>query len=202
MKLMTLAAATLLALTPAPALATPKIGEAAPAFTGTDSNGQTVNLSDYAGKTVVLEWSNHQCPYVRKHYESGNIQTLQGEATGDGVVWLTILSNAAGEQGNVTPAEANELTASRNAKPSRVILDPAGTIGHAYEAKTTPHMFIVDTSGKLVYMGGIDDKATADQGDIPGATNYVREALNEIKAGQPIAHPETRAYGCSVKYQG
>jgi hypothetical protein len=200
MRLNTIVAALSLAVIAFPAFAEPKVGEAAPAFSGVDSNGQPVSLADYAGKTVVLEWSNHQCPYVRKHYDSNNMQTLQGEATADGVVWLTILSNAPGEQGNVSPAEANELTNSRGAKPTRVVLDPQGTIGHAYEAKTTPHMYIIDGTGKLVYMGGIDDKATADADDIPSSTNYVRTSLAELKDGKPISNPETRPYGCSIKY--
>lgn len=200
MRLKTIIAAAAFAVFAAPALAAPTIGEAAPAFTGTDSNGQPVSLADYAGKTVVLEWSNDQCPYVRKHYESTNMQTLQGEATADGVVWLTILSNAQGEQGNVTPAQANELTASRGAHPSHVVIDPTSTIATAYEAKTTPHMFIIDGTGKLVYMGGIDDKATADKGDIAGATNYIRQALSEIKDGKPVSVSQSRPYGCSIKY--
>jgi hypothetical protein len=200
MELKTVVAALSFAVIAFPALAAPKVGEAAPAFTATDSNGNAVSLADYAGKTVVLEWSNHQCPYVRKHYDSNNMQTLQGEVTAGGAVWLTILSNAPGEQGNVTPAEANELTTTRGAKPTAVVLDPEGAIGHAYEAKTTPHMYIIDGTGKLVYMGGIDDKATADQDDIAGATNYVRVGLAELKDGKPISNPETRSYGCSIKY--
>lgn len=200
MRLKTIIAAAAFVAFAAPALAAPTIGEAAPAFTGTDSNGKPVSLADYAGKTVVLEWSNDECPYVRKHYESTNMQTLQGEATADGVVWLTILSNAEGEQGNVTPAQANELTTSRGAKPSHVVIDPTSTIATAYEAKTTPHMYIIDATGKLVYKGGIDDKATADKDDIAGSTNYVRQALSELKAGKPVSVPESRPYGCSIKY--
>jgi hypothetical protein len=202
MRLNTIVAALSFAVFAFPAFAEPKVGQAAPTFTGVDSNGQPVSLADYAGKTVVLEWSNHQCPYVRKHYDSNNMQTLQGEATADGVVWLTILSNAPGEQGNVGPAEANELTSTRGAKPTHVVIDPEGTIGQAYDAKTTPHMYIIDGTGKLVYMGGIDDKATADKDDIASATNYVRLGLAELKEGKPISNPETRSYGCSIKYSG
>jgi hypothetical protein len=138
---------------------------------------------------------------VGKHYRSGNMQSLQKEATGEGVVWLTILSSAPGEQGNVTAAEANVLTRSRGASPTAVILDPSGSIGHAYGARTTPHMFVIDKSGMLVYMGGIDDKPTTDVADVPGAKNYVRLALAAVMAGKPVQDSVTRPYGCSVKYQ-
>jgi AhpC/TSA family len=183
----------------APAMATPVIGQLAPAFTGTDSNGKAVSLGDFADQTVVLEWTNHDCPYVRKHYDSGNMQALQGEAAAQGVVWLTVVSSAPGREGYVDGAEANALTKSRSAKPSAVILDPTGTIGHAYEAKTTPHMFIID-KGKLAFMGGIDDIRSTRKEDIPKATNYVRAALAELKAGKSISKSETTPYGCSVKY--
>jgi hypothetical protein len=178
-----------------------RIGSAAPDFVGTDSNGKGVALKDLRGRIVVLEWSNNQCPFVGKHYRSGNMQSLQKEATGEGVIWLTILSSAPGEQGNVTASEANELTRSRGASPTAVILDPTGTIGHAYGARTTPHMFIIDKNGTLVYMGGMDDKATTDVADIPTAKNYVRLALAAVMAGKPVQDPVTRPYGCSVKYQ-
>jgi peroxiredoxin len=178
-----------------------RIGSAAPDFVGTDSNGKGVALKDLRGRIVVLEWSNNQCPFVGKHYRSGNMQSLQKEATGEGVIWLTILSSAPGEQGNVTATEANELTRSRGASPTAVILDPTGTIGHAYGARTTPHMFIIDKNGTLVYMGGMDDKATTDVADIPTAKNYVRLALAAVMAGKPVQDPVTRPYGCSVKYQ-
>lgn len=183
----------------APAMATPIIGQPAPLFIGLDSNGKAVSLDDFANQTVVLEWTNHQCPYVRKHYDSGNMQALQSEATADGVVWLSIISSAPGNEGYVDGAKANELTESRSAKPTAVVLDPTGTIGHAYEAKTTPHMFVID-KGKLAYMGGIDDIRSTRKEDIPKATNYVRAALAEIKAGKPVSTPESTPYGCSVKY--
>jgi AhpC/TSA family len=179
----------------------PRVGKPAPELVGTDSYGKTVALRDLRGHTVVLEWSNHQCPYVGKHYRSGNMQALQKEAVGQGVVWLTILSSAPGTQGSVTAAEANELTRSRGAAPTAVILDPSGTIGRAYDARTTPHMFVIDGAGTLVFMGGIDDKPTTDLADIATARNYVRLALTAVAAGRPVQEPVTRPYGCSVKYR-
>ena len=189
-----------LALVAGSAIAAPRVGEPAPDFTGVDTQGKTHRLADYRGKTVVLEWTNHDCPYVRKHYGAGNLQEQQREAAAQGVIWLSVISSAPGEQGHVSPAEADELTRSRKAAPHAVLLDPEGRIGRAYEAKTTPHMFIIDEAGKLVYMGGIDSLATADPADIPKATQYVRVALKERAAGQPISAPVTRPYGCSVKY--
>ena len=179
----------------------PRIGSTAPDFVGTDSNGKSVALKELRGHIVVLEWSNNQCPFVGKHYRSGNMQALQKETNQQGIVWLTVLSSAPGEQGNVTAAEANELTRSRGAAPTAVILDPSGTIGRAYGARTTPHMFVIDKAGTLVYMGGIDDKATTDVADIPTAKNYVRLALAAVIAGTPVQDPVTRPYGCSVKYR-
>jgi peroxiredoxin len=183
-----------------PAFAAPTIGEAAPAFTAKDTKGETVSLADLAGKTVVLEWSNDGCPYVKKHYGSGNMQKTQEAATAEGVVWLTIVSSAEGKQGYVTPEQADKLTADRGAKPSDVILDTDQAIARAYDAKTTPHMFVIDPSGKLAYAGAIDDKPTADPKDIDGATNLVLAALDDIKNGRPVATPESEPYGCSVKY--
>lgn len=179
----------------------PRIGGMAPDFVGTDSNGKSIALKDLRGRIVVLEWSNNQCPFVGKHYRSGNMQALQKDATRQGIVWLTVLSSAPGEQGNVSAAEANALTHSRGAAPTAVILDPSGAIGRAYGARTTPHMFVIDKSGTLVYMGGIDDKPTTDVADIPTAKNYVRLALTAVVAGTPVQDPVTRPYGCSVKYQ-
>ena len=189
-----------LALVAGSAIAAPRVGEPAPDFTGVDTQGKTHRLADYRGKTVVLEWTNHDCPYVRKHYGAGNLQEQQREAAAQGVIWLSVISSAPGQQGYVSPAEADELTRSRKAVPHAVLLDPEGRIGRAYEAKTTPHMFIIDEAGKLVYMGGIDSLATADPADIAKATQYVRVALKERAAGQPISAPVTRPYGCSVKY--
>lgn len=195
-----LAALTAFTVLAAPAFAAPVIGAPAPAFTGIDADGQTVNLADFAGKTVVLEWTNDQCPYVKKHYGAGNMQKTQQAAAADGAVWLTIISSADGKQGHVTPERAKELTVERNAAPTDVVLDAAGDIGRAYEARTTPHMFVIDAKGTLVYAGGIDDKPTADAADIPGANNFVLAALDDLKNGRPVATPESEPYGCSVKY--
>lgn len=181
------------------AQAAPKVGEPAPAFTATDSNGKTVKLSDYQGKFVVLEWSNAECPFVKKHY-SGNMQSLQKEETGKGVAWLTVISSAPGKQGNVDGKQANALSKERGASPTAVLLDPTGKIGHEYEAKTTPHMFVIDPKGKLVYMGGIDSIASADAEDIPQAKPYVKTALAEAMAGKPVTDAVTKPYGCSIKY--
>ncbi len=183
-----------------PAWAAARVGEPAPAFTAPATTGGAVGLEAHRGKVVVLEWTNHDCPYVRKHYESGNMQALQKETTGQGVVWLTIISSAPGEQGHVSPAEANALTAKRSAAPTAVLLDPRGTVGKLYGATNTPHMYVIDPSGKLVYAGAIDDRPTSRKGDVAGANNYVRAALQAISAGQPVKTPVTRAYGCTVKY--
>lgn len=185
---------------PGPVRANAQVGQAAPAFAGTDTQGRVHRLSEYRGRTVVLEWTNHDCPYVRKHYGSGNMQQLQRQAAADGVVWLTIISSAPGKQGHVTGRQADELTRSRGAAPHAVLLDERGDIGRLYAAKTTPHMYIIDPRGTLVYMGGIDDRPTADPADIPGARNHVAMALAELKAGKPVSVPVTRPYGCSVKY--
>ena len=176
------------------------VGKPAPDFTGVDSNGNKHTLSQYKGKTVVLEWTNHDCPYVKKHYDSGNMQALQKNATADGIVWLSIISSRPGKQGHVSGAQANQLTRSRNAAPTAVILDETSEIGLLYGAKTTPHMYIIDRTGKLVYMGGIDSIPSKDEEDIAGARNYVTAALDAMAAGDPIADSITRPYGCSVKY--
>ena len=196
-------AATVIAglLMTAAAYAAPEIGKPAPDFSAADSNGKPVKLSDYRGKTVVLEWTNDGCPYVKKHYSSNNMQALQKEAAAKGVVWLTIISSAQGAQGYLTGNEVNKLTEARGAAPAAVVLDPEGAVGHLYDARTTPHMFIVNKEGTLVYMGGIDDKATTDIEDIKTAKNYVRAALDELAAGAPIENAITRPYGCSVKYK-
>lgn len=178
----------------------PLVGSPAPNFTATDSNGKSVSLADFKGKTVVLEWTNNGCPFVRKHYGSGNMQALQADATKDGIVWLSIASSPPGMQGHVDGQAANAELARAGAKPTAVLLDHNSTIAKAYQARVTPHMYIVDPKGTLVYMGGIDDKPTANPADIPGAKNYVREALGELKAGKPVSAPTTRAYGCTVHY--
>jgi peroxiredoxin len=180
--------------------ATAKVGEQAPAFTGTSTNGAPVSLADQKGKVVVLEWTNHDCPYVRKHYETGNMQALQRDATAQGVVWITLISSAKGEQGHVTPARADELTRTRKAAPTAVVLDETGVVGRMYGATNTPHMYVVDRTGRLVYAGAIDDRPTSRRSDVQGASNYVRAALEAVTAGQPVKTPITRAYGCTVKY--
>jgi peroxiredoxin len=177
-----------------------RIGEKAPEFTATDSNGVEHTLSQYAGKYVVLEWHNNGCPYVRKQYNSGNMQKLQKEWTARGVVWLTVVSSAPGKQGYVTADEENAYLKQINAAPTAVLLDPTGRLGHLYDAKTSPHMFIIDPSGTLIYNGAIDDQPTPDPASIEGATNYVSQALSEAMAGKPVSVPTSRPYGCSVKY--
>lgn len=190
--------ATVVALA-APALAAPQVGQPAPAFRLTDSNGKARSLADFKGKTVVLEWTNAECPFVKKHY-AGNMQALQKSAAKDGIVWLTVNSGAPGKQGHVDGAGANAIVKAKGAAPTAYLLDAKGDVGRAYAAKTTPHMYIVDPAGKLVYMGGIDDKASSDPATLKGATNYVAAALADVKAGRPVAQAATRPYGCSVKY--
>ena len=182
------------------AFAAAKVGEPAPVFTATDSNGKPVPLADFKGKYVVLEWTNNECPFVQKHYRSHNMQQQQKEATAKGAIWLTIISSAPGKQGHVDGAAANKLTKDRDASPTAVLLDEKGEVGRLYGAKTTPHMFVVDPSGKLIYAGGIDSIASADDEDLPKATQYVRVALSEAMAGKPVSQPVTANYGCSVKY--
>lgn len=176
------------------------VGAAAPDFSATDSRGRTRRLAEFRGKTVVLEWTNADCPYTRKHYTSGNMQSLQALANEHGVIWLSIISSAPGKQGYVDGAQADALTRSRHALPSAVLLDPSGTVGRLYHAKTTPHMFVIDAQGDLRYMGGIDSIATADTADIAKAEPYLKEALLAVVDDKPVAHPVTRPYGCSVKY--
>ncbi|MEX2644432.1 MAG: redoxin domain-containing protein [Acetobacterales bacterium] len=183
-----------------PALAAPTVGEPAPEFTAIDSQGQSRSLTDFRGKTVVLEWTNHDCPYVRKHYETGNMQALQKDATADGVVWLSVISSPPGEQGHVEAAEADRLTGSRNAAPTAVLLDPDSKVARAYAARVTPHMFVIDGQGTLRFMGGIDDKPTSRHSSVEGARNYVRLALADLAAGRDVQEATTRPYGCAVKY--
>jgi peroxiredoxin len=177
-----------------------KVGDQAPDFTGTDSHGQTHKLSEYRGKFVVLEWHNNGCPFTKKHYESGNMQKLQQEWTGKGVIWLTVISSSPGSQGYVTADQENEYLQKMHAVPTAAILDPKGDIGHLYGAKTTPHMFVINPQGQVIYNGAIDDKATTDPSDVNGANNYVSNALQEAMSGKTVAVATTRPYGCSVKY--
>jgi hypothetical protein len=193
-------AATAVLAAPAVASAAPVLGQAAPAFTAVDADGRTRSLAEFRGRTVVLEWTNEGCPYVQKHYDSGNMQGLQKQATADGVIWLTIISSAPGFQGYLTGPQAKRWKAKAGAASTGVLLDPKGTVGRAYDARTTPHMYIVDKAGKLVYMGGIDDRPFSDPESLKGAKNYVAAALADVKAGRPVAQPATRPYGCSVKY--
>ncbi|HET9482413.1 MAG TPA: redoxin domain-containing protein [Xanthomonadales bacterium] len=182
-----------------PNLAKLEIGKPAPAFTVTDANGQARSLSDFAGKTVVLEWHNPECPFVKKHYQ-GNMQGQQKAATGQDVVWLTINSGKAGKQGHMDGADANAYLAKSNAAPTAYLLDTDSATGVAYGAKTTPHMYVIDPQGTLQYMGAIDSIPSADVGDIADATQYVTQALGELKAGKPVSIASTQAYGCNVKY--
>ena len=177
-----------------------KIGEPAPDFTATDSKGEPIRLSQYRGKTVVLEWTNADCPYTRKHYTSGNMQSVQGLAHTQGIVWLSVVSSAPGKQGYVNGPAADALTVSRKAVPAAVLLDPTGTVGRLYAAKTTPHMFVIDKNGALQYMGGMDSLATTEEADIARAEPYLKEAMLAVDQGNPAPHPITKPYGCSVKY--
>jgi alkyl hydroperoxide reductase subunit AhpC len=192
--------AALLLCAVAPVLWAAKVGDAAPQFTATASNGKTVHLADYRGKYVVLEWHNNGCPYVGKHYNSGNMQRLQKQWTSQGVVWLTILSSAPGKQGYVTANEENDYLAKMQAAPTAALLDPTGEIGHLFEAKTSPQMVVINPQGVVIYSGAIDDKPTTDLQDVPHATNYVSLALEQAMAGKPVQTAATRPYGCSVKY--
>jgi peroxiredoxin len=195
-----LAGTAALALAPLPVFGAADVDKAAPLFTAVDSNGKTHVLESYRGRIVVLETTNHDCPYVAKHYRAGNMQAQQKEAAARGIVWLTVASSAAGEQGHVTPAQANELTARRGAAPAALLLDPQSKVARAYGASVTPHMYVIDAQGTLVYKGGIDSLATTDINDIPRATQYVRVALVELQAGKPVSQASTRAYGCTLKY--
>jgi peroxiredoxin len=178
-----------------------KIGQPAPDFAATASDGKSYRLSDYRGKYVVLEWHNNGCPYVGKHYNSGNMQKLQKQWTGRGVVWFTIISSAPGRQGYVSAAEENQYLTKEHATPTAALLDPTGEVGHLYDAKTSPQMVVINPRGVMIYDGAIDDKPTTDLSDVPGATNYVSLALEQAMAGKQVETPTTRPYGCSVKYR-
>ena len=192
--------AAIASIVAAPAFAKPEVGVAAPAFTATDANGKTHSLADFKGKTVVLEWHNPECPFVKKHYGAKNMQTQQAEATGAGVVWLSINSGAPGKQGQMDGTAATAYLADSGAKPTAYLLDADGTVGRAYGARTTPHLYVIDAEGVLQYMGGIDSTPSADPEDIPSSTQYVRQALAELSGGKAVSVPSSEPYGCSVKY--
>lgn len=174
--------------------------EAAPAFTLPDVNGTEHSLAQYAGKIVVLEWTNYDCPFVKKFYNVGAMQALQAKYTEKDVVWLSICSSATGKQGHFTKAQWLERMEKSTVKATAVLLDEDGKVGQAYGAKNTPHMYVIDKAGKLAYQGAIDDKRSANSGDIEGARNYVKEALKALLEGKPVAETKTTPYGCSVKY--
>jgi AhpC/TSA family len=180
--------------------AEPVIDKPAPLFTGAAADGSTINLADLRGKTVILEWTNHECPFVVKHYESGNIPNLQKQAVAQGIVWLQVITSAPGKEGNVTGEVAQKLNAHRGATPTNTVLDGNGSIGKLYGATNTPQFFIIDPKGVLVYKGGIDSIPSADQSDIGKAENYISAALADLAAGRKIAKAVTKPYGCSVKY--
>jgi peroxiredoxin len=179
----------------------PKVGATAPGFSLPDSKGKTHSLDDFKGKYVVLEWFNPGCPFVKKHYESDNMQKLQKQFTGKDVVWLTIDSSAPGKQGHLTPTEADKQLEQWKMHSTAILLDESGKVGREYAATNTPHMYVIDPSGKVIYSGAIDSKPTPDSADIPSSTNYVKAALDEAMAGKPVSVPTSRAYGCSIKYQ-
>lgn len=188
------------ALIASAALAAPEIGAVAPAFAGLATTGETISLEQFRGRKVVLEWTNHDCPFVAKHYSTGNMQATQLAAKEDGAVWISVISSAPGKQGYVSAAEADALTASRGAHPDYVVLDPTGEIGAAYAAKTTPHMFLIDADGSLRYDGAIDDKPSTSHATVKGAHNYLLAAVETVSAGGDVADAETKPYGCSIKY--
>lgn len=187
---------------PPPSASAPVVGQAAPDFAVVDAEGQTRTLAEFAGQTVILEWTNHGCPYVRKHYDAGAMQALQQDAIGEGVAWLQVISSRPGAQGHLDAAGVRERLAADNAAPTATLLDPDGVMGQAYDARVTPHMYIIDGEGVLRYQGAIDDRPSARPETLEGATNYVRAALADLAAGQAVQTAETTPYGCTVKYVG
>ena len=198
--LATVSAIAALALVGSAAQAEIKAGAPAPEFQVVDSTGKMRSLGEFKGLTVVLEWTNNGCPYVKKHYGAGNMQALQKKYTADGVVWLSVASSPQGEQGYVTAEQANNDTKTRGAAPTAVLLDPGSKVSRAYDARNTPLMVVIDAKGTVAYYGAIDDKPSSNPADIPSAKNYVAQALDEIKSGKPVSVATTRAYGCYVKY--
>jgi len=191
--------ATLL-LTSGPAVASVATGAQAPAFSVRDASGATRTLAEFRGRTVILEWTNHGCPYVRKHYDAGNMQSLQRDAVADNIVWLQVISSAPGEQGYLDGAGVRARLQTDNAAPSGTLLDPTGVMGRAYGALNTPQMFIINPQGVVVYQGAIDDRPSARPASLEGATNYVRAALADLEAGRAVQTATTTPYGCAVKY--
>lgn len=199
--LFTLLSALVVAAFAASAGASPQIGQPAPDFTVIDTAGVEHSLTDFAGQTVILEWTNHECPFVKKHYSSDNMQNQQRMARDKyDVVWLSVISSKPGAQGHVSPQAADALTVNRKAAPAAVLLDESGDMGRAYDARVTPHMYIIDADGDLQYMGGIDSNPSSNPADIPAATQYVVAALAEMADGSPISETMTRPYGCTIKY--
>ena len=196
-----LSALTCLASTALFAADSPPVGSAAPDFSVSDSKGKTQSLSQYKGKYVVLEWFNPECPFVKKHYGGGNMQKLQEEFTGKGVVWLSVDSSAPGKEGNLTPEQAEKKMAEWKTHSTALLLDQDGKAGQSYGAKNTPHMFVINPEGKIIYEGAIDSKASPNPADIASSTNYVKAALDEALAGKPVSTATTKPYGCSVKYK-
>jgi peroxiredoxin len=182
------------------AMAAATVGEPAPAFKAQAESGKEVSLADFKGKYVVLEWTNEGCPFVKKHYQSGNMQKLQTAYTGKDVAWLTVFSSKPGAQGHVDAKGAQKFKADQKAASTAMVLDASGTVGRLYDAKTTPNMYVVDPAGKLIYAGAIDDTPSADPADIPKSKNYVQLALDEAMAGKPVSTPVSKPYGCSIKY--
>lgn len=193
-------AAAVLAAVPLPALAQPMPGRPAPAFTLTDLDGRKVSLADLKGKYVVLEWTNPSCPFVQKHYDSGNMQSLQKRFTGEGVQWVVINSTAASHSEYLKPAEQKAWLLKQGAAATIAALDADGTVGRAYAAKVTPHMYVIDPNGVLVYAGAIDDKRSSNPADVKTANNFVAQVFAELRAGKPVSAPSTQAYGCTIKY--
>jgi peroxiredoxin len=199
MKLTSLLLAAI-AIAASPVHAAPVPGQPAPAFRGADVNGKPVSLADYRGKTVVLEWNNPNCPFVQKHYTGGNMQSLQQKNTAAGVVWIAINSTAESHSDYMAPAKLAAWFGEQKAAPTAIVMDPKGDIGRAYGAKVTPHMYVIDAKGTLVYAGAIDDKRSANPADIKAATNHVAAALGEVAAGKAVTTSATSAYGCTIKY--
>lgn len=185
----------------APSARSATLDKAAPDFSLPNTLGKTVSLSQFKGKLVVLEWLNHGCPFVKKHYEKGNMQNLQRTYTGKGVIWLSIVSSAPGKQGYHPPQKAHSMMQEKKAQPTALLLDPEGQVGRLYGARTTPHMYIINPAGLLVYRGAIDSVRSTDPDDITKAVNYVSKALDELLSGKDVSIKKTRPYGCSVKYK-